>query len=532
MNRRDLIKAGSLTALSVAAGRMVDMAQASLAADVPFFSTGDVHWQQAYDRALDILAKNVQVLPRFPQPVLIEGAEYAGIWQECGPLEALVYRHFRPDVARNSHMVFFALQRPDGQLPANNKRNETGFGQIQMVVPIAATAWELAEATGDAELLEKAYESCSRWDAWLMRYRNTRGTGLIEGFCTYDTGMDNSPRWAGVAVQCPDKDARVCPPNPSLPRLCPDLSATVYGARVALAAMASALGKKGEADRWTEQAETMRNLILKRLYFKEDASFYDLDARNNFVKVRSDVMSRICGEHVVDASLFTTLWEQQLGNPKAFWSPFPLPSIALNDPTFVRPIPRNCWGGPSQALTALRAGRWFDHYGRSAEFSIMMQQWCEALQQDMKFRQQIDPVSGEFTEGDLPDYSPAALVLYDYTWRLAGICEEREELHWNVRPNCPAARNAVFRVTIGRPNKTAEMRYLESGAELHFAGRMLGRVQGTGRIVTNKSGEPVYALGIASEPQPMHLRLTGLPSKQFILKPNAKVSLAAGFESR
>ncbi len=64
---------------------------------------------------------------------------------------SLVYRKFRTDVARYSHMVFFALQREDGQLPANHKRTETGFGQIQMVVPIAATAWELAQATGDSE---------------------------------------------------------------------------------------------------------------------------------------------------------------------------------------------------------------------------------------------------------------------------------------------------------------------------------------------------------------------------------------------
>ncbi len=249
------------------------------------FATKNARWQAAYDKALSILAGNVQLLPRYEKPVLIEGSEYGGIWQECGPLEALVYRHFRPDVARNSHMVFFALQRPDGQLPANNKRSETGFGQLQMVVPIAATGWDLARATGDSELLEVAYGACSRWDAWLMRYRNTRGTGLIEGFCTYDTGMDNSPRWKGIAPQCPHKDAKICPPIPTLPRLCPDLSATVFGARVALAEMASALGKQSEADLWRDRAESIRTLILKRLYEPDEAAFYDLDAENHFVKV-------------------------------------------------------------------------------------------------------------------------------------------------------------------------------------------------------------------------------------------------------
>src|SRR5580698_7717648 len=167
----------------------------------PEFHTANLRWQAAYDRALAVLAANVQALPRYSKPVLIEGANYAGIWMECGPHEALVYRKFRPDVARNSHLIFFALQRPDGQLPANHKVTETGFGQIQMVVPIAATAWELARSTGDDELLHTAYQACAAWDAWLLSNRNTRGTGLIEGFCTYDTGHDNSPRWSGIPPQ-------------------------------------------------------------------------------------------------------------------------------------------------------------------------------------------------------------------------------------------------------------------------------------------------------------------------------------------
>jgi hypothetical protein len=90
-------------------------------ARAPEFRTANQRWQAAYDKALMVLAKNVRVLPRYDKPVLIEGANYAGIWQECGPHESLVYRHFRKDVARNSHMTFFALQRPDGQLPASNR---------------------------------------------------------------------------------------------------------------------------------------------------------------------------------------------------------------------------------------------------------------------------------------------------------------------------------------------------------------------------------------------------------------------------
>lgn len=499
MNRRQLM-IGAASALALPVSVYADSA--------PVYTTRNAAWQAAYDKALSILAGNVQLMPRYHLPVLIEGATYQGIWMECGPHESLVYRKVRPDVARASHMTFFELQRADGQLPANNKVAETGFGQIQMVVPIAATAWELARATGDDALLQAAYTACGLWDTWLLRHRNTRGTGLTEGFCTYDTGHDNSPRWAGIPPQCPNKDAKFFPPGYALPRLCPDLSATTYGARRALAEMAAALGKTNEAERWTEQAEAIRRQILAKLYVAEDAAFYDLDANDTFVRVRGDILSRMCGEHVVDQAMFDDLWTRQLHNPNAFWTPYPLPSIAADDPRFVRPIPANSWGGASQALTALRAGRWMDHYGRPAAFAQMMDAWGRALVADMTFRQEMDPQTGAFTTADAPDYSPAALVMMDYTWRLAGLTEQPENLYWNVRPGHAAADQARFALRTDT-GLTAEMRYDGTGADLRLGGKPLARIEGTARLVTGKSGKCLALTGISETPQDVVLKSGG-----------------------
>ena len=402
---------------------------------VPEFRTADTQWQTAYDRALAILAANVQVLPRYDKPVLIEGANYAGIWMECGPHEALIYRKFRPDVARNSHFTFFALQRPDGfnSLPTIRSRKPVSVRSRWWYRSRRRLLGDFAHATGDNELLDTAYRACAAWDKWLMGNRNTRGTGLIEGFCTYDTGHDNSPRWKGIPLQCPDKDAKRHAAISTLPRLCPDLSATTYGARMALAEMARALGKSAESDRWAESADQIRSLIVSRLYVEKDAAFYDLDALNHFVTIRSDILSRVCGEHIPDQPMFAALWTRQIHNPAAFWAKWPLPSVALDDPMFVRPIPANSWGGASQALTALRACRWFEYYGRPSEFAFLMDRWCGAIQRDMTFRQQLDPLTGAFTHEGPPDYSPTALLMLDYTWRLAGVCEEGDSLEWNVR---------------------------------------------------------------------------------------------------
>jgi hypothetical protein len=403
----------------------------------PRFPDADPRWQKTWDAALNVLSGNVRQVPAFNKPVLVEGAVYPGVWQECAPHEGLVYGQLsrfipqtegRPaplEIARNNHQAFFALQKPDGQLPAAVKMSGLGYGQIQMVVPIAATAWELIGMTHDEAFLTQAYDACSRWDAWLRIYRDTRKTGLFEGFCVYDTGHDNSPRWAGVPRRCPNADARYYDKSiKGLPRLSPDLSASVYGARVALAAMANALGKQAEAARWQEDAEKIRALIIDKLYDPRDAAFYDLDADNQFVRVRSDVISRVLGEHVLnldyakDRAIFDAIWSCQIHNPKAFWATYPLTSVALDDPHFVRPIPRNSWGGASQALTALRVPRWMSYYDKQREQCELMLQWCKAISRETEFRQQMDPISGEFTRIDPSGYSPAALVYLDFITRL------------------------------------------------------------------------------------------------------------------
>jgi hypothetical protein len=521
MNRRCFLGAG----VAVAATGAMGTSALARSAEAPQFETADAAWQSAYERALTVLAANVRILPGYAKPVLIEGAAYQGIWLECGPHESLVYRRFQPDVAGNSHRCFFDLQRADGQIPCNHKVSGTGFGQIQMVVPVAATAWELAQATGDEGLLYEAYAACSRWDEWLHRYRNVRGSGLTEGFCTYDTGQDNSPRWQGVPPQCPDQDAKKFAPGLKLPRLCPDLSATTYGGRVALAQMSQALGRSAEAARWQEQAQELRALILKQLYRADEAAFYDLDATGKYVAIRCDILSRVCGEHVVDQPTFERLWSRQLHNRQAFWSALPLPSVALDDPLFVRSIPENSWGGAAQALTALRTPRWFDHYGKAGAHAQLMNRWCEALIRDGTFRQQADPRTGQFTRGGAPGYSPAALVMIDFTWRLAGVCESGRELHWHIRPGHPASRGARFSLRTDSKHR-AQMVYDSHGVDLSLDGRRIARVEGgNARLVTAESGQLLSLVSIDERAQQLRVLRSGRPVAQWTVAAGAQISL-------
>ena len=374
-----------------------------------------------YEAALSGLARNTTRVYGYENPVLTEGGIYPGVWLESGPLEGLIYGRFFPVVAKANHEVFFHHQREDGYLPyrvslENSRDFPLGSSQIQMVVPIAKTALETAEQIGDEAFLEFAYQACVRWDRWLDRHRNTRGTGLCEAFCEYDTGHDNSPRFAGVPKKCPNDDASICPQEGKLPYLAPDLSATVYGGRVALSKMAAHLGKQAEAEMWKESSETLRQRIIQYCYDPEDACFYDVDADNNFIRIRGDALIRVLCEHIVEQPMFEQIYTRHIKNPKAFWTPYPFPSIAADDPTFVQSLPPNSWGGASQALTALRAPRWLEHYGKLADLNYLMERWVESILKAPDFMQQMNPWTGTFSTSE--GYSPTMCVFIDFVDRL------------------------------------------------------------------------------------------------------------------
>lgn len=490
----------------------------------PLFETGDEALRRKYEAAVAGLYANCRPVYGSERPVLIEGGAYPGIWLESGPLESTVFALYEPDIAVSSHDIFFVLQRADGYIPCTVYADRTLSGQIQTVVPLAATAWETAELVRDRGFLERAYRACSRWDDWLSAYRDTRGTGLCEAFCEWDTGHDNSPRFAGLPRHCPEQDARVCPPGFKLPYLAPDLSASLYGGRRALARMAAALGLPDDAVRWERLAERTRAALTARCFDPSTEAFYDVDREGRFVRVLGDALTRVLGERVVDRKLFERIFERHLMNPDAFWTPYPFPSVAVSDPQFDRGLPDNSWGGASQALTALRAPRWMESYGKPAELTALMQRWVSAVIADDGFRQQMNPWTGVFSTTD--DYSPTMCVLVDFVARLYGVRAGPDRLEWNCR--APGAGAAASVYGLQTDGGWAELATDGGRSILTLEGRRLMEVRGECRIVTDTAGRWQMAVGTAATAQTVSLSLPDGSERLLRLEPNRDISGETG----
>ena len=357
--------------------------------------------RELYKKALGAAADNMRTLTCFPRPVLTTGPGYTGIWQEHNH-DSLLYADYDMEAAVASHDIFYAFQREDGLMPAmihydrETLASAPGYGQIQIVYPLAASAYEIYRKGGGRAFLERSYDACLRYDEWLTNFRDTRGTGLVEMFCEYDTGMDNSPRVTdgGIPHACPGREASVCPESDILPILAPDLSACRYRALRALADMARALGKEDEAREWDRKAEKLKQKIYEICYDEKDDFFYDVDRTGAFRRYRTEHILRLflCG--VVDREDFDRIYEKHILDPSAFGTPYPFPSVALSDPGFRGDRLANNWGGMSQAHSALETLFWMRQYGREEDFrgiaSIWMKKWLETG----TFTQEMHPVTG------------------------------------------------------------------------------------------------------------------------------------------
>jgi hypothetical protein len=290
---------------------------------------------------------------------------------------------------------------------------------------------------------------------------------------------------------------------PQLPFLAPGPPAMAYGNRRALAQMARVLARDHEAARWDEDAETLRAAIFRHCFDETDLCFYDRDADEEFVRVRGDVLGRVLCEHVADQELFEAIYARHIRNPGAFRTPFSLPSIAANDAHFVRLIPPNSWGGALQALTALRAPRWFSHYGKHADLRHLTTRWLEAITRNGEFRQQIDPWSGDFTPaGD--DYSPTLLCALDFITRLYGVRREAKDGARVLAWSC-AAGDSSFEL-LWDEHRALVQRDAQ-GCALRLDGHEIARVVGECEIISDESGNFLWVINTTSQTQNVAVKM-------------------------
>lgn len=379
-----------------------------------------------YNRAIKMLEENIVRFECYNKPVLTTGKGYPGIWLEHNH-DSLFYADINPEIAKNSHRIFYDFQAEDGLFPAyvckwqHEEAYRIGYGHMQTVYPIAASAFTIAQKTGDEGFLRDSYNACAKYDAWVRRFRNTRGTGLFEVFCGFDTGHDNSSRIAGLPQVCTYGNARLCPENNPLPIIAPDLSAMMYRAEIALGDMAEQLGMVNESSIWRQKAEEIKEKLVKICYDPEDEFFYDVDAEGNFRKYLSEHIFRLFVNGAISKEHFDKIYNRYIINEEHFNTPYPFASISVSAPYFDIDLVENNWNGKTQMHTVLETVFWMEQYGKGEEFKEFMAMWIDrCIESNMICSQEANPFTGEYST-KAPAFTTTLIMYVEFAKRLFGF---------------------------------------------------------------------------------------------------------------
>ena len=374
-------------------------------------------------------------------PLFCISNQYPGLWMEHAYDSVLLAKLLPAYVplAENAMNLFLDRQTEEGQLPfsvwdGNRMRDGVTkclYSQVQECVSFLTLCREVYDMNRDRAFLEKAYTAGCKWMGWFRKYRMTTGRGLIEMFCGYDTGHDNSGRLTGIS--CPgnynDQNAAVLPPEDGItPILAVDMNANHYGDLVALADMATLLGKNDEAEQWRNDAKAIKANMFRYLWNEADGFFYDVDKHNVQRKYKSSTIFHLFLERVLDPvedeAMIQRIYREHIKNPDEFWTPYPFPSMAVNDPSCEGHKTFNCWGYYTQGLIVLRCTRWMDAYGFGKDFDYICEKWLQTWTEhydSVKLAQEIDPITGEPTKSS--QWYSSCMLMYLYAAKRLGIWE-------------------------------------------------------------------------------------------------------------
>jgi glycogen debranching enzyme len=286
--------------------------------------------------------------------------------------------------------------------------------------PLAATALHtLFESCGDRVYLGEMYAHVRRHHDWLAQNRDFDGDGLLTIISPFESGMDWKPSydpvlgytarttkqrlalsplyWKGVGVDLANfmrgydlkrihergrflvKDAGFNAIY-AMDLECMERLAPIVGDDPAV---------------FASRRRRLIDSMLRLMYDAKDAAFYDLqEPGSRKIRIRTPTIFFPLAIPEIDPRVASGILAAHFDRAEEFAAPFPLPSVALDDPAFCRGETKLIWRGGTWAFI-----NWFlFHALHKRGFEERAQRLRRALWRAIEksgFREYYDPLDGE-----------------------------------------------------------------------------------------------------------------------------------------
>lgn len=356
----------------------------------------------------------------------VERYKHQWLWDSS--FHAIVFSHLDPERGQEEIETLLKAQREDGLIPICTlwegiaSHGEYVFispytrGKVQTMTqpPVVAIAVEtLYNKTGDKEFLERVLPGLMRFADYLIERRDFDNDHLISGFHAFETGMDMLPAFdkeVGITKKIPEYEETTY----SLQRVSwhnhflnwdeermykeglfdvKDVAFNCIHAQ-ALYALARLLDEVGDSrsEHYRKNAELTEEAILSHCW-NPDGLFYSLGKDNSQLEVKTitslfPLILDSIPEDKLDALV------EHLTNPDEFWPEYPVPTVALDEPSFEEGEVGALWRGPTWISTNWFIIRGLEKHGYDDLASELKEKTIN-LVSDNGFREYFNPFTGE-----------------------------------------------------------------------------------------------------------------------------------------
>jgi len=362
-------------------------------------------------------------------------------WDSC--MHAIVWSHIDVEQAKEELLTLLRAQRRNGRIPhriawepprrapvlampvypyrfylhSTSVRNPVASRLVQP--PLLAQAIEAVyRRSGDSEFLEQTTPAAERFYRWLADNRDPDGDDLVSIIHPYESGLDHKPSFDPVfgfrrpsaigatsAVRVLDVWNRTLGYN--LSRIFSAdrfnveelLFNCVYAQGLAaLSRLWKELGDPARAQEFQARSRRVEKAILTKTRGL-DGLYYDLYSRAEKMSPAKTVtgLFPLILDTIAKGEA-RRLVRSHLMNEEEFWLPYPLPTVAANDPSFnpefESPSKSGLWRGPTWVAT-----NWFLVQGLRKHGYVDEAKHITARTRDLierhGFREFYNPYSGE-----------------------------------------------------------------------------------------------------------------------------------------
>ncbi|OGE87817.1 MAG: hypothetical protein A3J07_03850 [Candidatus Doudnabacteria bacterium RIFCSPLOWO2_02_FULL_49_13] len=379
-------------------------------------------------KSLEILLTNRRQTDGFqytiPSP---QTYPYQWLWDSC--FHAIILSYFNPEDAKKEILALVSKQFENGMIPhmiywqkgdvINLNWGKDGTSSITQPPMLAYAVWEIFKKDHDKKFLEVMYPHLYHFYNYLLTDRDPRKNYLIGIINPDESGEDNSPRF-DIPLGLPPQhtldentkrryklidenltcnfDAPFCMKNFFWVKDVPFNAIFVENLRV-LVLIADQLGLKDDALNFQQQQLEVTKAMREKMF--EDGLFWSTYGEDYkkikvvtwaiFIPLFAKILSQ---EEAVD------LVNNHLLNPDEFWCEFPIPTVALNEPSF---DPEGFWRGPTWIAVNWFIFKGLLNYGLTEPAEKIMRTSIELITQS-GFREQFNPLNGKGSGA------------YDFTW--------------------------------------------------------------------------------------------------------------------